>query len=117
MTNPEPKEIVTLLQGKSAVGDTDADRPILSDSFEVERGMRRIVLPELEALSGQRLNFGRQGIESLPEVRPGERFQGNFRHSPAWYSLRAFSARWSSLPASASAAIWRSHLSAMYSSN
>lgn len=117
MTNPKPNEIVTLLQREGSVSDAHAHRPIFADPFKVEGRMPWIALPKLETPASDRLNLRWQGVERLPKVRSGKRFQGNFRLSPAWYSLSAFSARGSSFPASASAAICRSHLSAMYSSN
>jgi len=117
ITNPKPNKVVASLEGKGTVGDANPDRPILTYPLEVQGRMPRVWPPEFESLTGNFLDFLWQGIKGLPKTGSCQRLQGNRRHSPASYSLSAFSARGSSLPVPASASIWRSHLSAMYCSN
>jgi hypothetical protein len=117
IANPKPNKIVASLEGESTVGDPNSDGPVLTYPFEVQGRVPGIALPEFEPFPGNFLDFLWQGIEGLPKTGSRERFQGNGRHSPASYSLSAFSARVSNLPVPASASTWRSHLSAMYCSN
>ena len=53
---PEPEEPVGFFYGKSAAGQSHADRAVFADLLELQRGMIRIGFEKLKILVGQLLN-------------------------------------------------------------
>jgi hypothetical protein len=68
-SDPHPHEVGTILDGKRAVVETYSRRPIIADPLELQRWVAGILLEELEVLARELLNFFRERIESLPELR------------------------------------------------
>ena len=70
--NPCPDEHLTVEPCDGAVAVAHARRPFaVAVRTEPQRGMSRIVLPEPEIFSGQRLCFSGQGVVALPKFRRG----------------------------------------------
>src|SRR3989304_1925392 len=66
--DPDPDKIRTILHCEGAVIDPDPRGPQLSDLFEMQRGVRWVLLQELEVLSGHSLDRFRQTRKAGPET-------------------------------------------------
>jgi len=69
-TDPIPHDQVTGFLTKRAILLGDANRPDAAPDFlELERGMKRMFLPEVIFLPCESLNFSGQLLKTLPERR------------------------------------------------
>jgi len=122
--DPTPHDPVSVKSADSAMMDTDADRPEISPHLlEVQRGMKRILLPEPIGLRRGLANVPWQLAVCPPKLpardarnphdRPSTRSASSRMVSsgtarPASITALEFAMSPSSRPAARSAAIWRS---------
>ncbi len=69
IADPEPDEIVALLNSQNSVAPTNPRRPEFADLLEVERRMLAVSLEKLEVLVGECLDGFRKGFIEPPEPR------------------------------------------------
>lgn len=72
--NPEPMVRIVPQQRERAVIFRDSCRPERAGLFELQRGMARIVFPEVVLFARGQFDFRRQIRIHLPESRSGQRF-------------------------------------------
>jgi len=96
--DPEPHQPVRRFRRNGPMMQPDTNRPVTTDSLEVERRMIGVGLQQVERPVGQLADGFRQGVVAAPEVRRGVVYQSRVDLPAAW-SRRAHSACWSSLPA------------------
>jgi len=80
--DPEPQKPIRCIHREGAVVGTDAGGVKPADALEVQGGMPRIRLEELELLVRERPDIGRQGVVTRPEAGRGMMRQ-SFRERPA----------------------------------
>jgi hypothetical protein len=65
--NPKPKHPLGYLNTQGAIVATHPDREITPDTLEVQRGMRRALLEQREALVGEFTHRWEQGVVTRPK--------------------------------------------------
>src|SRR5262249_14016695 len=109
-TNPHPQEILTVFDSQGPMSKPDPGRPQVADLLELERGVPRIRLQELEVLVSEFTDIVGQALIALPKprCRPMPHSSLSF---PSLLASSASLIRKSSLPALESSSICPSHCS------
>jgi hypothetical protein len=81
--DPEPHDVAPRLNRQGSIVQSDADRPELADSLELQRSMRCAALEQRVASIGQLPDFLRQCAVATPETRRGAVFHRS-RVRAAW---------------------------------
>jgi hypothetical protein len=67
--DPHPHKVGTIFHSERPVVEPHPRRPAFAQFLELQRRVTRIPLEKLKVLSRQLLNFVRERIETLPELR------------------------------------------------
>ncbi len=66
-TDPNPDEIIAVVNSQHSIMESDSGRPIITNLFEMKRSMRRILFQQFEILTSKLLSIFVQIFEALPE--------------------------------------------------
>jgi len=114
--DPEPNEVVSILDRQRSVVQPDSNRPERPDSLEVERSVLRIRFEEFETAVGRLAHQHGQASIAAPKPRAGDVLQMPVQR-PARASFRASRANLSRRPPATSRSSCRSQFAASYLAN